>query len=101
MGPLLLLADPPHLPISQEWGLLIAGFSSGANEAWAPLEDITHPYSTLEAKLGSLAGKGETEEKAKHPQGYRLGTRENLGSHTDPRWETLGAKKIYRLSKPV
>lgn len=32
--------------------------------------DTTRRHATLEAKLGSLAGKGEAE-KAKRPGGYR------------------------------
>lgn len=31
-------------------------------------ENISHPCTTLEAELGSLAGKAEREKKAKHPR---------------------------------
>lgn len=44
-------------------------------------ENISHPCTTLETELDSLAGKAEREKKAKHPQGYRFGERKRKEPH--------------------
>lgn len=43
-------------------------------------ENSSHPCTTLEAELDSLAGKAE-REKAKHPQGYRFRERKRKEPH--------------------
>lgn len=91
MGPPLLLAEPPP-PHLAGAGAPDHKWSGGASDEWAPLEGITHLYSTLEARLGSLAGKGETE-KAKRQQGYRWEKETSWGATLTPEGTCSGPRK--------
>lgn len=60
------------------------------------------PTQPWEPTSGTLAGKGEAQAAVKEPQpttGLQM-VREGMGSHADPGWKVLDAKKTHRLHLP-